>query len=120
MILLRSCAGSRVAQASDERRAERSAAARVLAMPPTGRWIGRRSSTVPRGAILSGARYTGITLAQSRVGWGVKSAGGASDGIITLSPSGTQWAGRHGHGRDCCVSIPCRDLRARSSRSTAR
>ena len=46
----------------------------------------------PRGAIVSGTGYTGITLDQSRVGWGVKSAAGASDGIvITLSTSGTQW-----------------------------
>ncbi|HNB43335.1 MAG TPA: hypothetical protein PLL72_03970 [Burkholderiaceae bacterium] len=45
-----------------------------------------------RGAILSGTGYTGITLDQSRVGWGVKSAAGTSDGIVlTLSSSGTNW-----------------------------
>ena len=46
----------------------------------------------PRGAIPSGAGYTGITADQSRYGWGLKSAGGTSDGIaITFSSSGTLW-----------------------------
>ena len=47
----------------------------------------------PRGAILTGNAYTGITLDQSRYGWGLKSAAGTSDGIvITLSnTAGTAW-----------------------------
>lgn len=92
MILLRSRAGPRLAQ-------PRMNAAPNSRLPPAFLQCRPRDGgstplyiDSPRGAILSGTGYTGITLDQSRVGWGVKSAAGTSDGIVlTLSTSGTTW-----------------------------
>lgn len=91
MILLRSRAGPRLAQPPlNARTSERLPPPFLTTRPRTGATPLQIDS--PRGAIVTGNGYTGITLDQSRVGWGVKSAAGTSDGIvITLSSSGTNW-----------------------------